>query len=203
MNLAELQLELDNLVNYAYRLGYKVQSPVLMLDSIYGNKLGYYSHGRNKIVLHDHFAEHADKEEVMQTVKHELAHAIAEQNNTNKKAVWHGQAWKDVLEALGGKPERYHVGKYTKPAFVKVPIKELYSITPKRPANDWEQGTYRQWLTRGYHVKKGQKGTLRIWEFSADEYETDVDGKTSNWGRASAVYFTPEQVESNTAKVTV
>lgn len=45
--------------------------------------------------------------------------------------------------------------------------------------------------------KKGEKGSIAVWEFVADEYETEVDGKTSKWGRASAVYFTPEQVESN------
>ena len=37
-----------------------------------------------------------------------------------------------------------------------------------------------------------------MWEFVSDEYELkDQDGKTSNYGRASAVYFTPEQVERN------
>ena len=70
-------------------------------------------------------------------------------------------------------------------------------IEVKRPATDWERGTFKQWLSRGYHVMKGQRGTLSIWEFVSDEYETDTDGKTSNYGRASAVYFTPEQVEPN------
>ena len=77
---------------------------------------------------------------------------------------------------------------------------ELYATQPKKPAADWERGTFKQWLSRGYHVMKGQKGILSVWEFSADEYETSTDGKTSNWGRASAVYFTPDQVEPNKRK---
>lgn len=200
MNETQLNNELNILVNEAQSLGYTIAKPILMLDSIYGNKLGYYSHGRNKIVLHDHFVKNADVAEIMQTLKHELAHAIAEQSNTEKKAVWHGQAWKDVLVAIGGDPSRYHVGNYKKPAFVKKSMKELYSTLPTKPADTWERGTFKQWLTRGYHVIKGQKGTLSVWEFSADEYETDVDGKTSEWGKASAVYFTPDQVEPNQRK---
>lgn len=200
MTETTLNNELNILVNEAVTLGYKVNKPIVKLDSIYGNKLGYYAHRRNEIVIHDHYADNADTKEVMQTLRHELAHAIAEQNNTEKKAVWHGQVWKDILIALGGDAERYHVGSYSKPAFVKKTMKELYAILPTKPADTWERGTYKQWLTRGYHVMKGQKGQLVVWEFSADEYETDVDGKTADWGRASAVYFTPDQVEPNTRK---
>lgn len=200
MNYTDLKIKLDNAVNHAYRLGYAVETPELELDSIYGNKLGYYSRGKNKIVIHDHFVENAKPEEVEQTLKHELAHAIAEQNNTGKKAVWHGQIWKDILLALGGEAERYHVGEYKKPAFVKKSMKELYATLPTKPADTWERGTFKQWLSRGYHVRKGEKGQLVVWEFSADEYETDIDGKTADWGRASAVYFTPDQVEPNQRK---
>jgi hypothetical protein len=78
---------------------------------------------------------------------------------------------------------------------------ELFAITPKHPADRWERGTFKQWLSRGYHVMKGQHGSLAVWEFVADEYELkDQDGKTSNYGRASAVYFTPDQVEANKPK---
>jgi hypothetical protein len=77
---------------------------------------------------------------------------------------------------------------------------ELYGTLPKQPATDWPQGTYRQWLERGYHVIKGQKGQFKMWEFNANEYETDTDGKTSTWGRAYAVYFDNNQVEANTPK---
>ena len=199
MNETQLNNELNILVN-EYSSLYKINKPSLMVDNVYGNKLGYYSHAKNQIVIHEHYAENADPAEVMQTLRHELAHAIAEQNNTEKKAVWHGQVWKDILIALGGDPERYHQGTYSKPAFVKKSMKELYSILPTKPATEWERGTYKQWLTRGYHVMKGQKGQLVVWEFSADEYETQEDGKTSEWGRASAVYFTPDQVEPNTRK---
>ena len=200
MLVNDLEKELMKLAQDARDLGYTVKTPELKTDNIYGNKLGYYAHRRNQIVIHDHFVENADESEIEQTLKHELAHAIAEQNNTEKKAVWHGQVWKDILVALGGEAERYHQGTYHKPAFVKKTMKELYTILPTKPATEWERGTYKQWLTRGYHVIKGQKGQLVVWEFSADEYETDIDGKTSEWGRASAVYFTPDQVEPNTRK---
>lgn len=200
MTETQLNNELNILVNEAVSLGYKINKPTLLIDPVYGSKLGYYQHGSNKIVIHDHYAENADTKEVMQTLRHELAHAIAEQNNTTKKHIWHGQAWKDVLIALGGDPERYHVGSYSKPEHVKKSMKDLYATLPKHPADRWEQGTYKQWLSRGYHVIKGQKGSLRVWEFEANEYETGKDGETSTWGRAAAVYFTPDQVEANTKK---
>lgn len=200
MLVNDLEKELMKLAQDARELGYTVSTPELFVDPIYGNKLGYYQHGRNKIVIHDHFVETADEAEIEQTLKHELAHAIAEQNNTTDKMVWHGQAWKDILTAIGGSPDRYHVGNYKKPAPVKKSMKELFNTLPKHPADRWERGTFNQWLSRGYHVIKGQKGQFTTWEFSADEYETDTDGKTSNWGRASAVYFTADQVEPNTRK---
>lgn len=206
MQYVDLKIELDNLVNLAYRLGYKVETPTLFIDPVYGNKLAYYQHGTNKIVIHDHYVENGDKSEVMNTLIHELAHAVAEQNNTkvNKAGkpvrVWHGDAWKEINTKLGGNSERYHTGSYHKPEYVKKTMAELYAIQPKHPADRWERGTYKQWLSRGYHVIKGQKGHFAVWEFVGDEYETDVDGKTSNWGRASAVYFNNDQVEPNEPK---
>lgn len=203
MIFADLEKELMKLAQDARELGYTVKTPKLEQASVYGSKLAYYSHGRNKIVFHDDYVANGSEEELEQTLKHELAHAIAEQNNTEKKAVWHGQAWKDILSALGGSPERYHTGTYKKPEFKKMSKRDMYAIQPKQPATAWERGTYNQWLLRGYHVKKGQKGTLAVWEFSAEEYETEQDGKTSTWGRASAVYFTPDQVEPNEVKKAV
>ncbi|HYG84619.1 MAG TPA: SprT-like domain-containing protein [Verrucomicrobiae bacterium] len=200
MQYVDLKIKLDNLVNYAYRQGYKVETPKLFVDNVYGNKLAYYQHGLNKIVMHEHFVENASPDEVEQTLIHELAHAIAEQNNQTGKAVWHGQAWKDINAKLGGNASRYHKGGYSKPAPVKKTMAELFAVQPKRPADDWERGTFKQWLTRGYHVRKGEKGQLSVWTFVADEYETDVDGKTAKGGRAAAVYFTPDQVEPNTPK---
>lgn len=202
MLVNDLEKELFKLAQDARDLGYKITTPTLFVDNIYGNKLGYYQHGRNKIVMHDHFVENAPEDEIEQTLKHELAHAIAEQNNTGKKAVWHGQAWKDILTALGGSPDRYHQGAYHKPAHKKMSMAELFAIQPTKPADEWERGTFNQWLRRGYHVMKGQKGQFVQWEFVADEYETETDGKTSNYGRAAAVYFTPDQVEPNKPKET-
>lgn len=200
MLVNDLEKELLKLAQDARDLGYSVATPTLFVDNVYGNKLAYYQHGRNKIVFHDHFVENGSPEEIENTLIHELAHAIAEQNNTEKKAVWHGQAWKDINTKLGGDAERYHQGGYKKPAYKKMSMAEMFAIQPKRPATDWEQGTFKQWLTRGYHVMKGQKGSLKVWEFQANEYETEEDGKTSDWGRASAVYFTPDQVEPNKPK---
>ncbi|MES2367817.1 MAG: SprT-like domain-containing protein [Pseudomonadota bacterium] len=197
MKYVDLKIALDNTTNHARRLGYEVATPELSLDSVFGSKLAYYQHGRNKIVFHDHFVENASDDEIMQTVIHELAHAIAEQNNTLKKAVWHGQAWKDINAKLGGNASRYHIGGYSKPAPKKMSMAELFAIQPTKPADEWERGTFNQWLRRGYHVMKGQKGQLSVWTFIGDEYETGTDGQTGKAGKASAVYFTPDQVEAN------
>lgn len=206
MNITALEQELNKLTHVARDLGYTINKPTLFVDPVFGNKLAYYQHGQNKIVIHDHFVENAEYSEVMNTLIHEMAHAVAEQNNTNvNKAgkvirVWHGDTWKQIMAQLGGNSERYHVGSYQKPAHVKKSMKDLYATQPKHPADRWERGTYKQWLSRGYHVMKGQKGQLVVWKFSADEYETQEDGKTAEWGRASAVYFTSDQVEPNTRK---
>jgi len=202
MIYADLEKELMKLAQDARDLGFTVTTPTLFIDPVYGRKLAYYSMGTNKIVMHDHFVETADESEIENTLIHELAHAVAEQNNTEKtksgkiKHVWHGQAWKDINAKLGGNAERYHQGTYSKPEHVKRTMAELYAIQPKHPATRWDRGTYKQWLERGYHVIKGQKGSLSVWEFMGNEYETN-DGETSEWGRASAVYFTPDQVEQN------
>lgn len=197
MLINDIEKEFMKLTQDARNLGYTVTTPTLFIDPIYGNKLAYYQHGRNKIVIHDDFAENAEPEEIKLTLIHELAHAVAEQNNITGKSIWHGNAWKEINAKLGGNSERYHKGSYHKPPHVKQSNKELFATKAKYPADRWEHGTYKQWLSRGYHVMKGQKGTLSVWEFSADEYEQDTDGKTSNWGRASAIYFTPDQVEAN------
>lgn len=200
MSTEYLEQALNTLAEDARNLGYKIETPTLFIDNVYGNKLAYYQHGHNRIVVHDHYAENGTEEEVLNTLVHEVAHAVAEQNNETDKRIWHGDFWKKINAELGGDAERYHQGGYRKPAPVKKSMQELFAIQPKYPADRWERGTFKQWLSRGYHVMKGQKGTLTIWEFVADEYELEQDGKTSNYGRASAVYFTPDQVEANKPK---
>lgn len=197
MNEAQLNEALQPIIEKAKSLGYTIEAPSVFIDDIYGNKLAYYRHGVNKIVFHEDYATNGSEAEVMNTLIHELAHAVAEQNNKTEKRVWHGDFWKKINSELGGDSERFHKGSYHKPEAKKLSYKELYSIKPTHPADRWERGTYNQWLRRGYHVMKGQKGQLSVWEFSADEYETAEDGKTSTWGKASAVYFTPDQVEAN------
>lgn len=178
---------------------------------IAGSKVGYAG-GTTKgatvkgyIVIDSRFvaycAEHP--EELENTIKHELAHLIAETINTKAKRVWHGDAWKAVHLELNGNGDRYYKGAFVKPENVGKEFKskaELATTLPKQPATTWERGTYRQWLERGYHVIKGQKGHFVTWEFSAEEYETDIDGKTAKWGRAAAFYFDNNQVEPNTPK---
>jgi hypothetical protein len=206
MLINDLEKELMKLAQDARDKGYIVKTPTLFVDPVYGNKIAYYSHGSNKIVIHDHFVETADEEAIENTLIHELAHAVAEQNNTktdkNGKVVrvWHGDFWKEINSKLGGNSERYHQSNYKKPEHKKLTNAELFAIQPKYSADRWDRGPYKQWLSRGYHVIKGQKGQFSVWEFVGEEYETDTDGKTSNWGRASAVYFTPDQVEPNKKK---
>ena len=211
--IEEILKEVMTLDAKAYTFGkIKISSKI-----INGTKVGYAG-GTNKgsgivsgyIVIDSRFVEYCNAQayghELINTIKHELAHLIAETFNKKKKTgVWHGQAWKDVFVAIGGNGDRYYKGAFVKPENVGKTFKtkqELASTLPKQPADTWERGTYRQWLERGYHVIKGQKGQFVQWEFSANEYETDTDtdGKTSEWGRAYAVYFDNTQVEPNTVK---
>lgn len=169
-----------------------------------GAKKGKFVTG--KIVVDSRFVEYAQQgheAELIDTLRHELAHLIAETFNTKKKHVWHGQAWKDVCKAIGGSGERFYSGSFVKPENKGkdfTPIADLYDRLPTQPADTWERGTFRQWLERGYHVIKGQKGSLQVWQFKGNAYETAEDGKESQWGRAAAVYFTPDQVEPNQPK---
>lgn len=204
----DLQSQLDTLIkDTEAHTSYKFGKVELKTAIIRGRKVGFataYKQGAKeitgRIVLDSRFTEKGDRAEVINTLKHELAHLIAETVNTKKKAVWHGAAWKDAHVALGGNGERYYTGSFVKPENEGKEFKsmdELRKTKPTQPATDWERGTFRQWLERGYHVMKGQKGSLQVWQFQANEYETDKDGKTSKWGRSSAVYFTPDQVEPN------
>lgn len=202
MTLHDLEKELSKLAQNARGHGYKVTTPTLSTDSIYGSKLAYYQQSSNKIVIHEHFTQNAPQAEIVNTLIHELAHAVAEQNNTATKRVWHGEAWKKINTELGGNAERYHKGEYVKPEIKKLSTQELFAIQPTKPASEWERGTFNQWLRRGYHVMKGQHGQLSVWTFVSDEYELAQDGKTGNGGKASAMYFTPEQVEANKPRET-
>lgn len=204
----DLQAELKNIIESitGYDFG-EIQSASY---PIRGAKLAFahkWTKGAKKItgrivVDSDYLKWGAESEEnaryIRQTIRHEIAHLIAETQNTKAKGVWHGQAWKAIFAELGGNAERYNTSGFVKPGAEKVQsMEELRKTKPTQPADTWERGTFRQWLERGYHVMKGQKGQLVTWEFQAEEYETAEDGKTSKWGRASAVYFTPDQVAPN------
>lgn len=211
-----LQSTLELALGSAEVQGYKFGKVTIKSKVIPASKVGYAG-GSNKgsktvtgyIVIDSRFLEYCENgnlEELVNTVKHEVSHLIAETFNTKKKTgIWHGQAWKDIFTAIGGNGDRYYKGTFVKPENVGKTFKtkeELYATLPTQAKETWERGTYRQWLERGYHVIKGQKGQFVQWQFSANEYETDTDGKTSEWGRASAVYFDANQVEANVAKET-
>lgn len=185
---------------------YKYGKITITAKPIRGNKYGYAGGSKQGktvtgyIVIDAGFAKDGDHAEVLATVQHELAHLIAETVNTGKKRVWHGDAWKEICVKIGGSGARFHEGNYKKPEAKNVKtMAELYEILPTQPATEWEDGTFRQWLERGYHVVKGAKGTLKQWSFSSDEYETE-DGKSSKWGHASAFYFDNTMVAPNEPK---
>ena len=52
-NYPEIEKELAKLAQDARELGYKVTTPDLFIDPVHGNKLAYYNHGTNKIVMHE------------------------------------------------------------------------------------------------------------------------------------------------------
>lgn len=204
----DLKAELQNIINTTP--GYRFGKIEITSYQIRGAKMGFahkWTKGAKEItgrivIDSDYSAWGAESAEnaayVIQTIRHEVAHLIAETINTKAKGVWHGQAWKDIFSALGGDAARYNTSGFKKPGTEKVKtMAELRKIKPTQPADTWDRGTFRQWLERGYHVMKGQKGQFTTWQFVADEYETAEDGKTSKFGRASAVYFTPDQVEPN------
>lgn len=186
---------------------YKYGNITITAKPIRGNKYGYAGGSTQGaktvsgyIVIDQGFAKDGDSAEVLNTIQHELAHLIAETVNTTKKRVWHGDAFKAIHKEIGGSGERYHTGTYTKPdAKPQKTMAELYATQPTEPATTWDDGTFRQWLERGYHVVKGAKGSLKQWSFSSDEYET-ADGKSSKWGHASAFYFANDQVAPNKPK---
>lgn len=208
--MEELQIMLDTikLNNPQYNYG----TITVSAAPINGRKVAYASGSRKgktvsgKIVIDREFIEYAKDQhpaELMATLKHELSHLIAETFNKNKKHIWHGKAWKEVYTAMGGDGERYYKGSFTKKANEGIEFKskaELYATLPTHPATEWERGTFRQWLERGYHVKKGEHGQLHVWKFvTEDAYETQ-DGQEGHLGTSRAVYFTADQVEANVPK---
>jgi hypothetical protein len=201
----KLQDLFDLSIKIAKENGYNIGKVEIKARPINGRKVAYatgYHKGtqiNGTIVIDSRFCESGLTDEILNTVKHELAHLIAETLNTKKKNIWHGDAWKTVHKALGGNGDRYYKGTFVKPENkdkVFKTMEQLRATKATEPANTWEHGTYRQWLERGYHVIKGQKGNLQVWKFIGNEYEME-DGKTVNLGTAYAVYFNNDQVEAN------
>jgi hypothetical protein len=188
----------------------------LITRGIRGRKLAYsqpYSQQwakgdkvSGRIVLDQRFVEYAQnghQSELVDVISHELAHLVAECHNKTKKHVWHGQAWQAAHKALGGNGNRYYSGSFVKPeneGKTFTSMAELRQTVPVQPATDWQHGTYRQWLARGYHVNKGEKGKKASWIFKAEPYESANGKEETGWARASAVYFGPRQVAANQPK---
>jgi predicted SprT family Zn-dependent metalloprotease len=88
----------------------KKQHPELKgYQLIFGNAvqtLGSCDYARRKIKLSNHHINGSAPVEVMNTLLHEVAHAIA-RNKYHQKG--HGDAWKKVCLEIGAKPERTSV----------------------------------------------------------------------------------------------
>lgn len=102
--------------------GYKLDKIDVKHKVIAGAKVGYAggaSRGSGVVSGYIHidsrfleYCEDGHLDELINTMKHELAHLIAETFNKKKKTgVWHGQAWKDIFTSLGGDGTRYNTGQ--------------------------------------------------------------------------------------------
>jgi|TARA_R110002167_G_scaffold43978_1_gene132635 predicted SprT family Zn-dependent metalloprotease len=76
--------------------------------------LGTCSYNRKKIYLAEWYVELNDKDEVMDTILHEIAHALAYHRH-GSAGRGHGRIWKSVCREIGAKPERCSKDKLNKP----------------------------------------------------------------------------------------
>ena len=202
-----VQKELNQIIDST--TGYTFGDITIKAQPIRGLKVAYAGGAKRGsgtvtgyIVIDSRYVEYGKdhRDEVLSIIRHELAHLIAETVNETKKRIWHGDAWKDICSAIGGDAERYYKGAFVKPenrGKTFMSKEEMRQTKPTQPADTWERGTYNQWLLRGYHVKRGEKGTPVMWEFKGEAYEGE-DGKEENgYGKAYAVYFRNDQVEAN------
>ena len=76
--------------------------------------LGTCSYNRKLIYLAEWYVELNDKDEVMDTILHEIAHALAYHRH-GSAGRGHGKIWKSVCREIGAKPERCSKDKLNKP----------------------------------------------------------------------------------------
>ena len=76
--------------------------------------LGTCSYNRKLIYLSEWYVELNDKDEVMDTILHEIAHALAYHRH-GSAGRGHGRIWKSVCREIGAKPERCSKDKLNKP----------------------------------------------------------------------------------------
>ena len=85
--LANRLLREENLNRWKFKIG----------DT--GNNLGVCDYQRSTIVLNEFYVDHNSEKDVIDTLKHEIAHALTPGHK-------HDKVWKSVALRLGCKPER-------------------------------------------------------------------------------------------------
>lgn len=98
-------------------------------------KAGQYRHSERKVRISEHLLEnHPD--EVMETLKHELGHAVVMNRNGERRIKPHGREWKSVMQELGvDNPEACHSLQLTE---------YRYLIRCTNPECDVELGRHRK-----------------------------------------------------------
>lgn len=96
------------------------------------NNLGFYSHKDKSITV---FPEaHYDLESLLDTILHEIAHLVTNQNYFNASA--HGPQWRNYATALGANPRatQYVDHKYVIPSYLKDTVEPFYGkLKLKKP----------------------------------------------------------------------
>lgn len=71
------------------------------IRSLDSDTLGYCNYVKREIVLSEILVNHGTKEEIVDTLLHELAHAFAGIERTSKRYMGHGKLWKSWARRLG------------------------------------------------------------------------------------------------------
>lgn len=70
------------------------------------NDLGVCDFGKRTIQLSKLFAETRDPDSTLNTIKHEIAHALVGVRFSGRRRIWHGEAWRNKMIEIGGNPSR-------------------------------------------------------------------------------------------------
>ena len=93
--------------------------------------LGTCSYNRKLIYLAEWYVELNDKDEVMDTILHEIAHALAYHRH-GSAGRGHGRIWKSICREIGAKPERCSKDKLNKPKNHHKYVDTCCGVTYKR-----------------------------------------------------------------------